>query len=179
MARQVPTVHSVHIYDDQHALVTRLCAIFSTALRLGESALVIGTVPLREQLVSALEDAGIDVRLCAREGRYTMLDVDGTLATFMRDGKPSAKLFRDSVGGILREAQQRARDRSKGLTVFGEMVAKLWLDGQEDAALQLEGLWNAALHGETFHLHCAYPRKGFHEIGDIGKVHSLHTHILQ
>jgi KaiC/GvpD/RAD55 family RecA-like ATPase len=174
-----PAVHSVHIYSDDNGLISRLCGIFATSLRMGDSALVIATAEHREQLVKSLGDAGINVRSCAREGRYTMLDADELLAQFMVDGIPDARSFERSVGTVLASAHQRARSRNRGVTAFGEMVAILWNNGEKEAALKVEDLWNEALRSHSFHLHCAYPRCIFDNVGDIDSVHSMHTHVVQ
>ena len=159
METRTPAVHSVHIYENDNSLTTRLCAMVATSLRLGDSALIIATSDHRERLVSALQDVGIDVRACARDGRYTMLDAQQLLSAFMRDGMPDPDLFRQSVGSVLLDARRRAR--AHGLIAFGEMVGLLWQEGNKTAALKLEELWNSAMHDMTFHLHCAYPRDGF------------------
>ena len=179
MGTRSPAVHSVHIYENDHALITRLCAIFATSLQLGDSALIIATADHRERLMTALKEVGVDIRACAREGRYTMLDAEQLLSTFMRDGMPDAKLFRQSIGSVLLDARRRADSRSHGLIACGEMVALLWQQGNKIAALELEELWNMAMRDVTFHLHCAYPHGAFQAAGDIDSVHNLHTHVVQ
>src|SRR5579872_377939 len=179
MGSRLPAVHSVHIYENDDSLITRLCAIIATSLRLGDSALVVATATHREQLVSALEQVGIDARVCAGEGRYTMIDAQKLLSTFMRHGMPDSGLFRETIGAVLLDVRRRAEGRNQGLIVFGEMVALLWQDGNKAAALKLEELWNDAMGDITFHLHCAYPREGFGTGCDIDSVHELHTHVVQ
>jgi KaiC/GvpD/RAD55 family RecA-like ATPase len=146
---------------------------------MGDSALVVATAEHRDQLVEALADAGVDVRSCAREGRYVMVDANELLAQFMRDGMPDPMLFTTTVGSLLTSAHRYACSRNRRVTVFGEMVAILWDKGEKDAALKLEQLWNEALRESSFHLHCAYPRGIFDSVGDIDSVHSMHTHVVQ
>src|SRR6476469_563595 len=177
MSTRLPSVHSVHIYDHDSELVTRLCAIASTSLRLGDSVLIVATDEHRQQLVRKLEDVGIDVRSHIREGRYTMLDAKQTLATFMLHGKPDPDLFMCSIGQTLATVRNKARSKNQGMTVFGEMVAVLWDADQKEAALQLEGLWNDILNDRTFHLHCAYPRSGFVNESEADAVCHTHTHV--
>lgn len=179
MGTHLPAVHSVHIYENDDSLITRLCAIIATSLRLGDSALIVATAEHRAQLVSALQQVGIDARACARDGRYTMLDAQELLSTFMREGMPDGGLFRQTIGAVLLDARRRAEGRDQGLIVFGEMVALLWADSNKAAALKLEELWNGAMRNVTFHLHCAYPREGFGAACDIDSVHGLHTHVVQ
>ena len=179
MSTQFPSVHSVHIYENDNEMVTRLCAITSTSLRLGDSVLIVATPEHRNQLIQQLEDAETDLRTSARDGRYVMLDANETLSTFMRNGWPDSQLFDQHVGGVLSSARNHARSRKQGLTVFGEMVAIVWEEGNKEAALELEGLWNRSLHDNIFHLHCAYPRAAVIDASGIQAIQDVHTHVLQ
>lgn len=179
MGTRLAPVHSVHIYENDDSLITRLCSIVATSLRLGDSALIVATAEHRQQLVNALERVGIDAKACATDGRYTTLDAQELLSIFMRDDMPDPGLFRQTIGAVLLDARRRAEGRNQGLIVFGEMVALLWLEGNKAAALMLEELWNAAMRDVSFHLHCAYPQVGFGASSDIASVHDLHTHVLQ
>jgi hypothetical protein len=179
MSTQFPAVHSVHIYENDHELITRLCSITSTSLRLGDAVLIVATQPHREQLVQQLEDAGVEVRNAVREGRYTMLDAKETMSTFVHKDWPDSQLFEQNVGGLLCSARARARNQKQGLTVFGEMVAILWEQGNREGALELERLWNCALQDNIFHLHCAYPRETVGDGSGVHAIHEAHTHVLQ
>jgi hypothetical protein len=179
MATQSPPVHSVQVYDHELDLITRLCAIVSTGLRLGDSVLIVATEGHRSELVNELEKAGIDVRAALSEGRYVMLDAADTLSTFMCNGSPDPERFASGVGVVITDVRARAKSKNRGVTVFGEMVALLWEAGRKEAALQLENIWNAALRDSTFHLHCAYPRAALVEENDLRSVCDVHSHILQ
>ena len=179
MSTQLPAVHSVHVYDHDLDLIARLRAIASTSLRLGDAVLIVATEDHRNQLVKELEETGVDVRAAVREGRYIMLDAAETLSAFMRGGSPDANLFAASVGAALTDTRARARSRNQGLTVFGEMVAVLWDGGQKEAALALEGICNAALADNTFHLHCAYSRALFSGEAELHSVCDVHSHVIQ
>ncbi|MGZ4837169.1 MAG: MEDS domain-containing protein [Terriglobales bacterium] len=179
MSARAPAVHSVHIYNEQSALISRLCGIVSSSLRVGDAVLIVATAETRNQLITELRKSDVDVRLHARERRFSMVDACEALSSFMVKGLPDSGLFTLAIGQLLADSRKRARSESHGLTVFGEMVAVLWDQGNKQAALQLEGLWNAALNHRTFHLHCAYPRSLFTDDSDVAAVCSAHSHILQ
>src|SRR5579859_1193047 len=153
MASHAP-VHSVHIYNEDSALISRLCSIARSSLETGDAVLIVATAPHREQLVAGLEKSGVEVRGPARDGLFTMIDAKAALSSFMVKGAPDRQRFMTSIGSILDNARKAARSRDRGLTVFGEMVAVLWDEGNKQAALELEALWNDALNDRTFHLHC-------------------------
>lgn len=174
-------VHSVHIYDEHSSMIKRLCGIVVSGLQIGNSVLIVATQEHREQLLKELSEAGVDVRQHAREGRFTMVDAKEILDAFMVEGRPDACLFSESIGSLLEDARKNARSKDAGLTVFGEMVAVLWDEGNKEAALELERLWNDALSSRAFHLHCAYPRRSFVNEKDglgLAEVCQAHSHVL-
>lgn len=179
MSSQLPPVHSVHVYDHDPDLISRLAAIVSTGLRIGDAVLVVATKEHRDQLVDEVEKMGIDVGAAVRDGRYITLDAHETLSLFMRNGSPDAALFSASLGTLIADARARAKEKNHGLTVFGEMVAVLWNNGQKVAAFALEDIWNAALSDNTFHLHCAYPRAAFTDEAELRSICDVHSHVLQ
>ena len=176
---KAPLVHSVHFYEKHSALIERLCSITSSALRAGDCVLIIATAAHRADLVKSLADANVNVRELAREGRFIMLDARETLETFMVHGMPDARLLKKSVGQIVREARKKAAAAGKGLTVFGEMVALLWDEGNREAALTLERLWNDSIDEASFRLFCAYPRRFFHDADSgMDRICQSHSHVL-
>jgi len=174
-------VHSVHIYDDDSALIKRLSGIVASGLHVGNSVVIIATASHRELLIKDLRDFGLNIRSYARDGRYAMYDAEDTLATFMVQDRPDRNLFLRSVGGLLADARKHAISQGLGLTVFGEMVAVLWEQDKKEAALELEALWNETLNQSAFHLHCAYPRLPFTSAQDdqgYAAVCQAHSHVI-
>lgn len=171
-------VHSVQFYDTNQALIDRLCGVVSSALLIGNSVLVVATADHRELLTKALQRLEVNVREYAREERFTMCDAEEMLSKFMVKGMPDPQLFSSSVGKLLAHVKRAAKSKELGLTVFGEMVAVLWDQGNKKGALALENLWNDLLNESVFHLHCAYPRSLFSqdEPGMLNVCES-HTHI--
>lgn len=179
-AQHIPAVHSVHFYDEHPALIKRLSGIVSSGLDMGNSVVMVTTPDHRKQLLTSLQSAGVDVRSHEKKGSLTICDARETLAGFMVNGTVNRKRFLTSIGGLLSEAKKAARNSGQGLTVFGEMVAVLWEDGNKKAAIELEGMWNDLLNDRAFHLHCAYPRWNFAD-GDTDQIAAIcdsHSHVL-
>src|SRR5947207_4076251 len=144
-ASHSPVVHSVHFYDNDEALIARLRAVFAVTLQSRNSGLVIATEEHRAQLINALTKCAVDVRKAEVEGRLIMLDAQELLSVFMVDAMPDAARFRRHVGALVQQAKDAARRGNYGLVAFGDMVALLWHDGNRQAALVLERLWNDLL----------------------------------
>ncbi len=166
MSHSTPTVHSVHFYTSHGALIDRLCGVVCSGLQVGHSVLLVMTPDHRKELLNCLERLGVGVRKAAREGRFSIFDAEELLSTFMVADIPHPELFVRSVGVLLSDAKKVARSQDQGLTVFEEMVAVLWEQGNKSGALTLENLWNDLFNDRAFHLHCAYPQWLFENDGD-------------
>ena len=172
-----PIVHSVHFYESEEALIQRLGSIVLSGMDAGVSALLVMTEAHKRAFQKFLSRRNVDLHRAERDGLLCVLDAETTLKRFMVNGFPDENLFRASVGSLVRDAQTHSQ--RSGLTVFGEMVAILWEQGNKEGAIQLERLWNELLQDNAFHLHCAYPkalfksRKDRCEITEICEHHSL------
>lgn len=171
-------VHSVHFYDHDEALIRRLRGVINAGLQLGNSVLIVATEDHRKQLTRELEKWHVNVRTAIRDGHLFMFDAAEALALFMRDGRPNRNRFLESIGRFIEDAKQASHSPHQGLTVFGEMVAVLWLRGERDAALELERMWNELLERGGFHLHCAYPRNVAGEQESAVEICGLHSHVV-
>ena len=179
-SQHAPAVHSVHFYDEPAALINRLRGIVATGLEAGNSVVIVATATHCKQLKKALNSSGVNVSGFEKGGQYIACDAGEMLETFMVDGRPDRSRFLTSLGSLLSAAKQAAQDSGQGLTVFGEMVAVLWEEGNKTGALELEGYWNDLLNDRAFHLHCAYPRWNFADADGEGlaAICGAHSHVI-
>ena len=158
-----------------------LCKHIGAALGAGDAALVITTRPHRDALAKLLRTRGIDTSVAMRQGRYIALDAAETLAKFMVNDLPDASRFSDLIGNVLTQAIAASRSAEPKVTAFGEMVALLLAEGNAEAAIQLENLWNHLARKYPFHLHCAYPMSGFsrQDHGEVfQRICAEHSHVI-
>lgn len=179
--RRSPLVHSVHMYGSDSELIYRLGAIMIAALASGNGALIVCTEAHRGQITELLNREWVNWRSAQDEGRFLMVDAKQTLDLFMVKGAADPKKFRATVGKLVSDCRLTASSQNRGLTVFGEMVAVLWDEGNKEAAFQLEDLWNQLLSDRAFHLHCAYPKAAFATSRDLLGMQSIcdqHTEVI-
>jgi hypothetical protein len=117
------------------------------------TAIVIATTQHRRLITECLTQAGIDVRARWADGSFVTLDAGETLASFMVEGWPDAAAFWQTMSPVIKSAVARPGP----VRVFGEMVALLWDEGHQGAAVDLEALWNELARQYSFSLLCAYP----------------------
>jgi signal transduction histidine kinase len=151
--------HSVQFYEEDASLIDSLSKLIGTALIAGDAAIVVATQAHRDALAKRLKARGLDLDRNAKLGTYCPLDASETLSAFMVNGAPDATRFHAFMGHLLSSVRSAAN--SPRLVVFGEMVALLWADGNINAAIQLEQLWNELGRTHAFDLHCGYPMKSF------------------
>ena len=168
--------HFVQFYEQDDFLVQSICTFFESGLRKDDSAIVIATPEHRAALEKHLHRV-VNLDAARASGQYIALDAATALAAFMVDGLPDETLFNETIGGLVRKSIARHGK----LRAFGEMVAQLWAEGNADAAVQLEILWNKLRKENSFVLFCAYPIEGFRHAAKgspFAHLCSQHTRVL-
>jgi len=173
--------HAVQFYEDDTFLVELLSRFVGASLVTGDSAIVVATARHRQALAERLHSRGFDLKVPEHQRRYIPLDAATALSKFMRGGLPDQTLFNELVAPIVEDARDAARGGRGRIAAFGEMVALLWAEGNIEAALQIEELWNRLADIYSFSLCCAYPMSGF--VGNphaapFLKICAQHTHVF-
>lgn len=169
--------HFVQFYEEDSALVQSVTDFFQHGLDRGAGAVVIATAAHLEQLDRELRARGIDTAGARARQQLLVLEASATLARIMHHGAPQWSRFMEVVGAAI--AQMRRR--YPPVMAFGEMVALLWRDGSQAAALQLEELWNELGERERFSIYCAYPLPKDAAAADLRALErlcSLHSRVI-
>ena len=145
--------HSVKFYKYDSDLIYTLEHFVTTGLSKGDACVLIMTEGHAAGLAKHLTANGVDLTAAVKDDRYVVLDAAETLARFMNYDEPDSEKFED----VVLETIKVARGDGRGISAFGEMVALLWADGNEIAAIKLERLWNSVIAAENLELLCAYP----------------------
>ena len=172
--------HNVLFYEDDDYLIEKLTIHFSAALESNAAAVVIASEVHLHALESRLVARGIDLEEAAYDDRYFKLTLDETLERFMLGGAPEPALFFQIFDDLIARASGEPSDTRRPVVVFGELVAKLVEDGNAEAAVNLEELWNQLAARRPFELLCAYPIGAFSTVKDaaaLAAICNLHTHV--
>jgi signal transduction histidine kinase len=173
--------HSVQFYESDQTLGRAIGEFLAAGLKAGQPTLVVATGAHRAAFVHHLATHGFDIERLCREGRLELLDAKETLSTFMVDAQPDGDRFLDCVGGTIADMASRRHGRPEPVLVYGEMVDLLWQDGQADAAIRLEDLWNALAAKYEFSLRCSYAMDRFPLGADASPFQTIcsqHTHVI-
>jgi signal transduction histidine kinase/ActR/RegA family two-component response regulator len=148
--------HLVQFYEDDAFLVESLADWFSEGFNRGDSCVFIGTEAHRIGLENQLTKRGLALDLIRGQKRYVRLNAARTLSKFMVDEWPDEARFIRELEDVLATLSKRGNIRA-----FGEMVALLRNDGNPDAAIRLEQIWNGFIKKHALLLYCAYPLSSF------------------
>src|SRR5204863_1966957 len=149
--------HFVQFYETDDFLLNSLRDFVRTGLCAGDACIVVSKRAYRAELEVRLRAAGLDVTAASARGQYVALDAAETLAQFMLDGWPELARFMEVMGQVV----ARAGAGERRVRIYGDMVTHLWAEGNQQAALRLEELWNELGQTRPFSLFCAYPMQGF------------------
>ena len=150
--------HRVQFYDSDAFLVRTVLEFVEPAGHAGDGVIVIATRDHLDSLQAMLGAADPGAVHGDERDHLVFLDARETLATFMVNGLPNEQRFIDVVGGLVRHVSDNG---SRHVSVFGEMVAALYAEGNAEAAVRLEQLWENLAEQHRFSLLCAYPLSAF------------------
>jgi PAS domain S-box-containing protein len=170
--------HFVQFYETDEFLLDSVSGFIGAGLGAGAACIVIATKVHREGLEERLQANGLDLAAASMRGTYLSLDAGETLAMFMVDGLPEPERFAEVMGSLI----ERAVKGRRRVRIFGEMVAQLWTEGNQVAAVRLEALWKELHHtAHPFSLFCAYPMRGFAGEGyreQFTEICQQHSHVI-
>jgi hypothetical protein len=169
------TAHAVHFYEDDAFLIDNVAHFAKTGLERGETVIVVATEDHRLDLKARLMAQNVIGLSSPADARYLTLDAASTLSLFMLNDWPDERLFLKVIGQIISSS---AHDRP--VRIYGEMVAVLWAQGKQKAAIRLEQLWNTLAAQQEFSLLCGYPASEFEHtesVSALEEVCACHTHV--
>jgi len=173
--------HAVQFYSNDEYLIAQVSRSIGIALMSGEAAIVIATPSHRDALAKRLITEVPGFHQAVTDGRYVTMDAAETLAQFMIDGCPDPERFMRVVGSAVAKASRSTKKKNSGVAAFGEMVAILWDQGNKNATIRLEQLWNVLLEKYPVSLLCAYPMQSFSSLQDGDSFLSIcgeHSHVV-
>lgn len=149
--------HAVQFYEGDDFLCDAVAEFLLEGLRRGETVMALTTAAHRDGLIERFAAAGVDWDKARRGRRLTWMDARAVLESVMVGREPDADRFDGHVGRLMRSIGGTV-ERASGVRAYGELVDLLWREGNADAALRLEDLWNELGNALSFSLLCGYSR---------------------
>jgi hypothetical protein len=168
--------HAVRFYENDTSLSQIVAQFLSEGIAAGNPGIVIAMPAQRAAIMRELVSRSSDIAELQRSDSLVFLDANETLSTFMRDGMPDVVEFQNSMCEVIGRAC-RGRPNCT-IRVYGQMVDVLWKNGQQEAAIRLEMLWNQLANTHAFSLVCGYAMGHFYKDADVNEICGHHTHVL-
>jgi len=170
--------HAVQFYENDSSLFTTVAGFLSQGLVEEHPAIIIATAEHTAAILEHLSGRMIDVEKARDLGELVVLDAHRTLALFMVGDEPDPVRFEATVGRAIGELLKGRPNRTL-IRAYGEMVDVLWKDGREEAAIQLELLWNGLAGRYGFALLCGYAMGSFFKQTErLEEISRHHTHVI-
>ena len=144
--------HIAQFLRDPEALTEAAYTYLEGGLRRGASVVVIATAANTERFQARLSAGKFHPTALRTSGQLELLDAKTVLAEFMSNDMPEWGGFRATLGAVLDRVQAFGR----GTRVYEEFAGMLWQDGNAEAAIRVEELWNALGQLYPFALYCSY-----------------------
>jgi hypothetical protein len=150
--------HCVQFFDLLETRAASVARFVYQSVSSRQTALIVARGANVVAIDVALKNRGVSLAALVEAGSVVVRDARSTLDAFMGTHLPDAAEFAAVVGGLVR---QLAAGAPGGLAVYGEMVDILAAEGNIDAAIELERLWNDLAEGVPFTLMCGYAAAHF------------------
>ncbi len=174
LADAPPGRHLAQFHRDAEALTESVVAYLDAGLRREQSILVIASAQEAERLLTRLAESRLNPKALSASGHLVVTDATTMLVQVMSADLPDLVLFRSTLMPILSSLQPIGR----GTRIYSAMAGYLWQDGNTEAAIRLEELWNELAVSFPFSLYCAYTMDTLNEksyaapLEELGRTHS-------
>ncbi len=158
--------HEAGFYSDDASLLDGFTQFIGAALRAENAVIVVATELHRGNLLPRLQAHGLDIGAAIEQGRYISLDAADTLSTFMVNDQPDPVRFLKVAGDLVVAAAKAAKGEHPRVAACGECAPLLWAQGDAEAAIRVEDLWNEIATTYYVDILCGYPLGSFHSEQD-------------
>ena len=153
--------HDVGFYSDDASLLDGFTQFIGAGLKAGNAVIVVATESHRDGLLPRLQAHGLDIGAAIEQDRYISLDAAETLSTFMVNDQPDPVRFLKVAGDLIVEAAKAVKGEYARVAACGECAPLLWAQGNAEAAIRLEHLWDDIAKTYGVAVLCGYPLGSF------------------
>jgi DNA-binding NarL/FixJ family response regulator len=172
------SLHDLQIYSNDEHLSEGFASFITSGLSAGNAVVVFATEAHRLGLIQKLQTQGFNLDAIIKCKSYISIDAQETLASFMVDDQPDPKKFENTVRNLVKTASKAPNGATRRVRACGECAPLLRRQGNSDAALRVEELWNVASHQHGLRSLCGYVSGDLQGLKDqwiFQKICSLHS----
>lgn len=177
--------HELQLYSSDASFLEGFASFIRDGLNSGSAVVVLATESHRHGLFQKLQARGFNLDAIINCGSYISVDAREALSSFMVGDQPDPNRFESTVLNLVKTASKAPNGATRRVLVCGEGAPLLWTQGNLDAALRVEELWDTISHQYRLSSLCGYISGTLHKKEDrekfqaICSLHSVVTHYDQ
>jgi CheY-like chemotaxis protein len=173
--------HTVQFHMNDRFFLDEVSRFVGSVLRSGEPVVVAASQAIRDGLAHRLHAEGLDLGGLASRGQFVADDSAKALSRVMHGGHPDRDLLAEMVDGLERTRVAWANRPDCRLTMVGDLNVSLCRNGDFEAAIEVERIWDDLTSGLPLFTVCSYPVDCFERVetelfGRVCAAHSAVTH---
>ena len=149
--------HAVQFHANESHFLDDVSRLVRATLLSGEQVVLVCSEATRIGVAQRLQGRQMNLAALAERGQYVAMDSALAVSRVMHEGRPDKERVAEMIHDLdlLRQAvPNRPRGR---LTIIGDMAASLCRNGDFEAALELERIWDDLTRALPFFTVCCYP----------------------
>jgi CxxC-x17-CxxC domain-containing protein len=157
----IPRRHEVQFYSDDASFLDGLTSFIDDALQAGNPVIVAATSSHLDHLLQRLKTDCLNFASACEQGRYIPVDVVEMLSSFIVNGRLDYARSQKVVAELVAAALKTSTSDHPRVAACGEAAPALWAQGNADAALQLEHVWDDEAKTSNLDILCGYTLHNF------------------
>jgi DNA-binding NarL/FixJ family response regulator len=149
--------HAVHFHTNDSHFMDEVSEFVGATLRSGEQVVIVTNEATRIGVAQRLHARQMDLAMLAERGQYVAQDSGLALSQVMHEGRPSKERLAEIIHGLDRSRLTIPNGPRGRLTIFGDMTVSLCRNGDFEAALEVERIWDELTRALPFFTVCSYP----------------------
>jgi len=152
---QVGRDHAVVFYPNDESLMDGFARFASSAFTDGNPVVVVATKSHHSGILKRLKEM-LDIESAIQRGSFIVADANEVLSTFMENGMPVAARVDAAAGRLIGQAAKAALREHCRVAVCGELAPTLLAEGNAEAAILVERLFDDLATAHNLDLLCGY-----------------------
>jgi hypothetical protein len=149
--------HAIQFRGSDGSWLDGIAGVLASALQRGDTIATVLIEPNRDTLALLMKERGWNLAKLGEQGRYLIFDAEAAAREVVRGGRPEVDALAGMVA-VLERARTASGDRARShLTIVGEIAPVLCRNGNAEAALEIERLWDELTRSLPILTICTYP----------------------
>jgi len=167
--------HEVEFYADDAAFVAGFARRVEAVLHAGNAVILIATDSHRSGILERLKATGVDIGTLVEQERFIQVDSHYAVSSMMFNDAPDPARCAELAADLVTRARRTATGQERRVTFCGECAPILLEVGKEEAAIEVEHIWDAVTKTHRADILCGYLRSTPPDEAVLDKICAEHS----